>query len=451
MNITLPPVRAAARDVLFGIGILLSFVSWTQPTLAQSTSPGSLPRCSDRFHQSSSASAPAASICREWRERGPVLERFPEGTAVPNPFRLQNPRAGDETQLRRMGTVSPRQRADVNTAFEEMKALLAERIRGGTAPANLNERQRHLLRRLESTRLLIRGDDTQICPRPTSLDARHKPAANLVVMCPALANLPLEAIYETIAHELGHVVDSCNDHSYFPFTERVRTASQRGQTEPLLRECIPNREERLEMARYLESPSRREARGVVVMTPQLAAAQDRLDQLRRCRLVENTGYETPGGQEPSPFAAIERCARRNFPNSRGLAQVDFGSKPGVPDGKPAGPPGDPQCHSQVQECFADHLGADLLNSYLQTHPHRIRPGREHLLMFQGAAINCIEDLHNEAEYPPSHQRLAAFLQFERIQRASGCSGPNATPICPLGETPAGSRSPEGTSRHRSER
>jgi hypothetical protein len=442
--------RATSRDFPLGLGLILSLVCCNPSAFADPRPQAAPPSCSERFHQSSSASAPANSLCREWREKGPVLERFPEGTIVPNPFRLHKPQRGDETQLRGIGNVSPRQRVDVNTAFDEMRALLAERIRGGTAPANLNERQRHLLSRLESTRLAITSDEG-ICPDPGSLEARFQPSANLVVMCPAVANLPLEAIYETLAHELGHVVDSCNDSSFFPFTERARSASQRGQTEPLLRECLPDRAQRMEMAQFLESPSRREARGVVIMAPQLDASRGRLEQLRSCGLIQAPVFEAPRGRDPSPFAALERCARANFPNSRGHAPGDSPTKPGVAGGKSDAAASNPQCHSQVQECFADHLGADLLNSYLETHPHRIRPGREHLLMFQGAAINCIEDHHNEAEYPPSHQRLAAFLQFERIQRASGCSGPNTTPICPIGDAASGSGPRGNTTPQRNRR
>ncbi|MCC7442915.1 MAG: hypothetical protein IT285_14880 [Bdellovibrionales bacterium] len=171
----------------------------TAKQAADSVPPSTpLPSCTQRLAQACSrlSSAPAG-----------IISRNPSGLVRLNPTTLTRDLPADARALLEVANINPGNfNMGIVPLFERLRSTLTARV--GAMPADSAVRGALLLR---LSKLDLRVENFERCTRETQPPIVARYADGAVLICPIMTHFDPIEIASMLAHELGHVIDLCDE------------------------------------------------------------------------------------------------------------------------------------------------------------------------------------------------------------------------------------------------
>lgn len=373
------------------------------------------------------------SQCKKYELiQGPIASKYPDGSVIPNPHFLSKMRrtsrsavpSKERAQLEKAILPSAAKKKSIQDTLTRLQRIYSDRVE-----AMPDSPQKSLLiERLKQMKLSFVNDSVQ-CQNALIPTAYTEPAKNLIELCEAGLGFPIEALVPVLAHEIAHLMDPCTQEVFPYVAEKMKVLKRNGSA--ALEECglslekdFPLEESDLKSV-VMEFESG--ARGVL---PTLDS-QPFIQSLMKCGILKTPDLIKKQDLENHPFREFHQCSSKYASDAETSQTSTTSSSPTTNEIAPISYSASKSCKTKSKECFADHLGAEMTDTYMLKHPQHMRPdaSKEMLAVFTGDA--CEYGNYEGRSYPSSNKRTGAFLQYPRIQAALQCKGMSATPICPI--------------------
>ncbi len=413
----------------------------------------------------------AGSVCGEWlANQSPILQRFDDGTMVPNPYSLEGgKRGGPPRELRNLIRPSSTSRTDnarTIGAIQSVVDSMKEQIRNGVPDSELNAHQRYMLDRLSRIQIDTNPSDPDACAAPNHFNAAYAQASNTISVCPILTHMPPEAYIALIAHELGHLADPCNMTDIYPFAGPIASAPEaqlRGAIDSSVRQCLQGQPQQTVTAfsEWAQDNNRVSTRTFPLYPGD--PKRQLTERLVSCGLATRPDVPAATTYAGHPYLPVISCVGGSYPRPHELqAAAVSSSKSGVaaPAVRASSRFGNPTpleasdtvgsdrhphvCDRtmNVKETTADHVGASLLQYHLRRLPSTVRADRRQYLGYFFQTTHCSSGNRPSPDYLPSADRFRVFLQVAGLGQALGCDASQVQTACSINEN--GASTPSST-------
>ncbi len=345
-----------------------------------------------------------------------------------------------ETQLGQIAApAAPLREQKALAGVEKVRAYATAVVANNVAKENWTTEQRALVDRLQTIEVKILSNANSVCSQEVPLgfpNAFYAFDTHTLNLCPALINMTEVQIEQTIAHEMGHVIEPCTA------SKTLFKVDKDQAFKGPLAECDQH-------FFYDEDGNPLEVidgfiGALISEKPAHMAGDPDREPYKTlaspsCRALTLVAHSATTA--PAFFKATMNCVSQNFVKANDAEKLKLeaqtlsvanhisvaAAQTKLREKNP------PICNSLYREQFADSFAAKVIGQIADEEHWKADDFKVAFLEFQGYACAEAKAGHGfDDRYPPYSYRLAAVLNNPVMQKSLNCAAPlPKPPLCPL--------------------